>query len=168
MVLYHQTFSPSACGCVIEQQFEHDEVTGLNDNPQLWFFHFVCAAHEPLVKNKPKPANIEQQRKKIIDHHTKLLQDNRQRHLKDFDEHPSRKQKRDAINEMKKLFDTEKHALRMEAAMDQERDTTVVFLDKHQDESMDYLLTGLHSPYALVAQEVYDKIMQEQSTNAVG
>jgi hypothetical protein len=163
MVLYHQTFSPSTCSCIIEEQFEHDPETGLNGNASLWFFHYVCPKHEPLVKNKPKLSN-EEFDKKIIDtvkHHEFLLSENRKRHMKDFDEHPVRKQKTESIKWMKMLKSTEKHALKMEAALDSERIRTVNFLDNHDNDSMHYLLSGLYSPYAFIAQEVYDQIKKE-------
>jgi hypothetical protein len=163
-ILYHQTFSPSNCECVIEQQFEHDEETGLNGEPTLWFFHTVCARHESLVKNKPKlsEGQLKQKRDQIRKHHEFLLSENRNRHLKTFNEHPIRKQKKDAIMEMKLSKDTEKYALVLEAQMDGERVRTEGFLDNHELESMGMLLAGLHSPYAFGSESVYDAIMKEQ------
>jgi len=163
MILYHQTFSPSTCECVIEQQFEHDEVTGLNGQPTLWFFHNVCIKHEPLVKDKPKLSIKDWNKKRddIFKHHEFLLTKNRERHLKDFDSHPSRKAKQQAIKDMKSSFSGERHALRMESEFDNERTQQEAFLDRHESDSMDKVLIGIHSKYAFIAQDVYDKIMQE-------
>jgi hypothetical protein len=161
-IIYHQTFSPSSCECVFEQEFDHNEETGLNGQPRFLFAHKICSKHEPLVKNKPKLSLSEwtKKRQDIAKHKEFLLKRNRDKHLKDFDEHPTRKEKREAIKEMKMLKDTEKHALRIEEQMQIEYDHQITFLDNHEDGSMSQMLTGLHSPYALIAQEVYDTIMQ--------
>jgi hypothetical protein len=163
MVLYHQTFSPSTCECVIEEQFEHNEVTGDNEQPTLWFFHKICNKHLPLVENKPKlsKSKLSNKRKEIADHHLKLLEDNRKRHLKEFDEHPTRKQQLETIEQMKTTTFTA-HALRIQAKLNEERDRQVKVLDDHEDNSMNFLLVGIHSPYAFIAQDVYDAIRQEQ------
>jgi len=164
MVLYHQTFSPSTCECVIEQQFEHDEETELNSNPTLWFFHNVCSKHLPLVEKKPRLGTnqVKQKIEEISKHHEFLLSRNRERHLKDHDEHPSRKQKREVIKQMKLSKNTEKHALLMESQLDAERVKTEGFLDNHDLESMGTLLVGLHYPYAFGSESVYDAIIKEQ------
>jgi len=163
MVLYHQTFSPSTCECVIEEQFEHNEITGQNEQPTLWFFHKVCSKHEPLVKNKSQlsKTKLNNKRKEIADYHSKLLEDNRKRHLKDFDEHPNRKQQQEALNEMR-MTALGEHALKIEAKFNLEREKQLKFLDDHEDTSMHTLLLGIHSPYAFIAQDVYDAIRQEQ------
>jgi len=163
-VLYHQTFSPSTCDCVIEEQFEHDEETGLNSEPTLWFFHHICDKHISLVENKPKLSlkDWNNQKDKIIKHHEFLLADNRKRHLKTFDENPQRKQRAEAIKQMKESKLSERHAESMQIVLDSERTRTLAFLDNHEIESMDKLLTGLHSKYALIGQDVYAKIREEQ------
>lgn len=164
MILYHQTFSPSTCDCVIEEQFEHDEVTGLNGEPSLWFFHNVCAKHEPLVKDKQKLTlkNWQDEIEKIVKHHEFLLSKNRERHLNDFEEHPIRKRKREALKDMIKLKATEAHALRIDSELMGERIIVERHLDNHENESMNHLLAGLYSKYALIAQNVYDAIRREQ------
>src|SRR6185503_2607981 len=160
-LIYHQTFSPSSCECVFEQEFDHDEITGLNGQPRLLFAHRICSKHEPLVKNKPKLSLVDWNKKRqdIVKHKEFLLKKNRERHLKDFDEHPTRKEKREAVNQMKMLKDTEKHALRIEEQMQMEYDHQIRVLNNHEDDSMSQMLTGMLSPYAFVAQEVYDKVV---------
>lgn len=163
-IILHQTFSPSTCQCIIEEQFEYDDVTGENGQPSLWFFHRVCEKHLPLVKDKPKPSPelLRTQRQKIVDHHRMLLDKNRTRHLKEFDNHPNRKQKLETINELKKSLDTERFALKMEAQEAEERRKQESLLDAHEDKSMDILVMGIYSPYAFIAQEVYDAMREEQ------
>ena len=164
MTLYHQTFSPSSCECVFEQEFDHDEETGLNGQPKLLFAHRICSKHEPLVKNKPKLslADWNKKRQDITKHKEFLLKRNRDRHLKDFEEHPTRKDKREAVNQMKMIKDTERHALRIEEQMQIEYDHQIRVLNKHEDDSMSQMLLGLHSPYAFIAQDVYDAIIKDQ------
>lgn len=165
MILYHQTFSPSTCDCVIEEQFEHDEVTGLNGQASLWFFHNVCARHEPLVKNKQKLSlqKWQDEIEKTVKHHEFLLSENRKRHLNDFEEHPTRKLKREAIKHMIKIKSTEAHALRIDSELMGERIMVERHLDNHENESMNHVLVGMFSQYAFIAQDVYDKIRQEQA-----
>jgi len=162
MIIYHQTFSPSSCDCVFEQEFDHNEETGLNGQPRFLFAHRICDKHLHLVKDKPKLSlsKWNKKRQDIIDHKEFLLKRNRDRHLKDFTEHPTRKQKREAIQQMKLLKDTEIHALKMEEQMQIEHDHQITFLDNHEHESMSQMLIGLHSEYALIAEDVYDIVMQ--------
>lgn len=159
--LQHQTYSPSTCECVIEQlvDYSKDPV-----DIKVWFFHNVCKKHEPIVKNKVKLSLVDWTKKRddIVRHHELLLKENRERHLKTWDEHQHRKQMRASINEMKMSKVTERHALAMEAKLESDREKTVNFLDGHELESMSYLLTGLHSTYALISDEVYDVILEEQ------
>ena len=165
-MLYHQTVSPSVCSCVYEEQFEYDEVlkqpTG---QPSLWFFHNVCERHLPLISNKPaiKKADLDKKRQDIANHQLFLLQKNRERHLKDFDEHPQRKKVKEILVEMKNSPDkvTRDGALRVENQIATERLNQEHFLDGHEDKSMNQLLVGIHSPHAFNAQEVYDTIQQE-------
>lgn len=165
-MLYHQKVSPSVCKCVYEEQFEYDTVAKeVIGQPSLWFFHNVCERHEPLVKNKQqlKKADLDKNRQDIADHHLFLLQNNRQRHLKDFDEHPERKKVKDILIEMKKSANivTKNRASKIESQIDEERKSQERFLDNHEDKSMNEVLIGIHSPYAFNAQEVYDAIQQE-------
>jgi|SRR6476659_952111 len=162
ILIYHQTFSPSNCQCVFEQEFNHDEETGLNGQTRFLFAHKICSKHEHLVKNKPKLSLTDwnKKRQEIVKHKEFLLKRNRDRHLKDFNEHPTRKERREAIQQMKLLKDTERHALKIEEQMQVEYDHQIRFLNNHEDESMSQMLTGLHSPYALIAKEVYDIVMQ--------
>jgi hypothetical protein len=162
MVTYHQTFSPSSCDCVFEQEFEHDEETGLNGQPRLLFAHNICSKHEHLVKNKPKLslADWNKKRQDIAKHKEVLLKSNRDRHINDFDNHPTRKRDLKAIREMMEFSDTRTFALKMDAKLNVEMDRVIQFLDNHEEESMSRMLLGLHSQYALIAQEVYDTIMQ--------
>lgn len=162
MTLKHQTWYPNTCKCIIEEQFDDEDET---IPKTILFFHSICSKHLPLVESKPqlKDKDLKQKREQIINHHRKLLDDNRIRHLKQFDEHPNRKQKLDTIKEMKKSLDTEQLGLRMEEQFNMERIKQEKFLDNHEDESMDFLLSGIHSTYAFISQEVYDKILEEQS-----
>jgi hypothetical protein len=57
---------------------------------------------------------------------------------------------------------SERYALTLEAKMEADRLSQVAFLDNHDSESMERLVLGVHSPYALIAQEVYDAIKEEQ------
>jgi len=163
MTIYHQTFSPSTCECVIEEQFEYNETTKLVEGESsLWFFHKVCTRHEALVINKPKlsDSKLKQERDKIINHHKTLLQNNRVRHLNDFEN--NQKNKRDIIKELKKDKNTEPIALGLESEIAAEKSHNESFLDGHETKSMNTLLLGIFSPYAFNAQEVYDKIREEQ------
>jgi len=162
MVLQHITFSPLLCECVIELSYED------TDNPpenKLWFFHKVCDKHLPIVKNKPplKDNELKQKRDSISKHHQTLLENNRTRHLKNFDNAEERKQRKETIKVLAKSKDTEQHALKMDAIVQEERRREERALDDHEDTSMHRLLTGIYSPYAFVAQEVYDKIIQENA-----
>jgi len=163
MIIYHQTFSPSSCDCVFEQEFDYNEETGLGDQPRFLFAHRICDKHIDLVKDKPKLSlsKWNKKRQDIIKHKEFLLKRNRDRHLEDFTEHPTRKQKRESIAQMKLLRDTEKHALKMEEQMKIEHDHQITFLDNHEHESMSQMLIGLHSEYALIAQEVYDIVVMQ-------
>lgn len=165
-MLYHQKVSPSVCKCVYEEQYEYDPVLKEPiSQPSLWFFHEVCERHEPLVKNKPqlKKADIDKKRDDVANHQLFLLQNNRQRHLKDFDEHPERKKVKDILIEMKKSVNTvtRNSANKIESQIDEERKAQERFLDNHEDQSMNEILIGIHSPYAFNAQEVYDAIQEE-------
>ena len=92
IIIYHQTVSPSSCNCVFEQEFDHDDETGLNENGRFLFAHRICDKHLNLVKNKPKLSlsDWNKKRQEIIKHKEFLLKRNRDRHLKDFEEHPTR------------------------------------------------------------------------------
>ncbi len=158
MVLQHITWKPDTCDCVLEQQVDEGV------DPTLWFFHSVCPKHLPLVQNKPQlsKAQLKSKREIIASHHKKLLDANRVRHLKQFDEDPTRKQKLGTIKELLKTLDTQQVALRMESQAMEDRIIQERFLDKHEGDSMDYLLMGIYSPYAFIAQDVYDRILEEQ------
>ncbi len=160
MTIQHQTWSPAICSCVIEQQF--DDSTD-NPQPQLLFFHKVCDKHVHLVKEKPKLKSEDLAAKKsaVIAHKEKLLRDNRIRHLRTFDEHENRKQLLETIKEISKSRDTEKYGLKLEAQFHEERRKQIKFLDEHENNSMEMMLLGIHSPYAFNAQEVYDTILDE-------
>ena len=161
-MLYHQTVSPSVCSCVYEEQFEYDTVTNqVVGQPTLAFFHNVCERHEPLVINKPKinPQVLKNMRQNMAGHKQVLLDNNRTRHLKDFDDNPHRKQIQDSLNEIKKTMP--QAAARMQAEIDNDRTKQEEFLDGHEQKSMNTLVLGIHSPYAFNAQEVYDAIQQE-------
>lgn len=171
MVLYHQTVSPSVCNCVYEEQFEFDPIKNEPvGQPFLWFFHNVCERHLPLVSNKAplKKADLDKKKEDATNHQLSLLDNNRTRHLKQWDEHPKIKGVRDIANEMKKSPDskTRERANKIEAVMDQQRRNQERFLDQHEDDSMNHLLLGIHSPYAFNAQEVYDAIQEEFKANA--
>ena len=160
MTTQHITFSPSLCECVVELSYED------TDNPpenKLWFFHKVCDKHLPLVKNKPKlkDTELKQKRDSISKHHEKLLSDNRIRHLDTFDNAEERKQRKETIKLLVKDKDTEKHGLKMDAVIQEERRREERALDSHEDNSMHRLLTGVYSPYAFVAEEVYETILKE-------
>lgn len=160
MTLQHITFSPLLCECVIELQYED------TDNPpenKLWFFHKVCDKHLPLVQNKPKlkDTELKQKRDAISQHHQKLLENNRTRHLQNFDNAEERKQRKETIKLLVKDKDTEKHALKMDAVIQEERRKEQKALDDHEDNSMHRLLTGIYSPYAFISEAVYEKIQQE-------
>lgn len=161
MVLYHQRFSPVTCECVIEEQFERDETTGLNGPSSLWFFHVICERHQPLIKPKLSKSKFEKKVNAIIKHHEFLLSENRKRNLKDFDEHPIRQQQ---LQTARELINSgfRSHGLRMDAELQSERIRVENSLDRHEDESMFKLLSGLYSPHAFLGQDVYDKIKQEQ------
>ena len=153
----HQTFSPATCECVIEQEVDD------NGNVSLLFFHTVCAKHEPIVKNKPKLSkqDLDKKRKEVSDKRLKLLSDNRIKNLKQFDDHPQRKQVAESIAEIKRS-QNEQLGLKLEAKFNEERMKVEHALDRHEDKSMDELLIGIHSPYAFNSQEVYDAISEEQ------
>ena len=147
LTLQHITFSPLLCECVIELSYED------TDNPienKLWFFHKVCTKHLPLVENKPQLSDneLKQKRDSISKHHEKLLSDNRTRHLNNFDNAEERKQRRETAKELIKSKDTEKHGLKMDAVIQEERRREQKALDDHEDNSMHRLLTGIYSPYA--------------------
>jgi hypothetical protein len=160
MALSHQLFT-SDCGCEIEQLHDPDE--GIQPIPIV--LHKVCGKHEAVVKNKRRlsMATFGKKRDEILERYQTILYKNRERHLKEFDNHPSRVEKRKAIAEMKVLKDWEKHALIAEEKMGIERDQTIRFLDEHEQSNMFRLMTGLNSQYSMFAKEVHDAIMSEQN-----
>ena len=171
IIKYHQTVSPSVCNCVYEEQFDFDtELNNPVSDPSLWFFHNVCERHLPLVSNKQplKKADLDKKKEDATNHQLFLLSNNRTRHLKQWDEHPKIKGIKDIATEMKKSPDskTRERANKIEAVMDEQRRGQERFLDKHEDDSMNNLLLGIHSPYAFNAQEVYDAILEEFKANA--
>ena len=82
--------------------------------------------------------------------------------MKNFDNHPSRVDRREAIKQMKMLKDWEQNALWMEAKMDIERQQTVRGLEEFENENMFRLMTGLNSKYSMFAKEIHDAILSEQ------
>ena len=161
MTLQHITFSPSLCECVVELSYEDTEE---NPKHKVWFFHKVCNKHLPLAqknKSKLKDSNLKSKRDEIEKHHRKLLDDNRIRHLANFENAEERKQRKETAKLLAKSKDTERHALMMDAKIQEERRREQVFLDNHEDESMYRLLTGMYSPYAFDGEEVYQAILKE-------
>lgn len=159
MTLSHQTVTYE-CGCEVEQLHNPDE--GIQPIPIV--LNRCCERHEAIVKDKKRLTMTEFNKKsdEIIKRYKGMLDNNRIRHLNEFDNHPFRKEKKQAVQLMKQFKDTERHALVQEAKMNEERNQTVAFLDNHEQENITRLVTGLNSQYSMFAKEVHDAILAEQ------
>ena len=154
-----QLWSPSSCQCVFEQLVDDSVEPAVLS---LYFVHNVCPTHEPLVVNKPKlnKQTLDSKRDEVMQRVVTQLSNNRVRNLQQLDN--SQKKKRDIIKEMKKEARMEIHALRMEAKLDVERGNIERGLDAWEDEMKLQFFEGIFSTYAFNAQEVYDKVLEEQ------
>lgn len=164
MTIKTQLWSPDTCECEIEEIWD----TEVPNSNQVFYFHNVCTTHELLIKNKPKlsKADFDKKRNDTLTLYEGLLDANKERNLKEHDEHPSNIKKREAIKEMKKDSKFQKHALKTEAKLDNERSGLVNRLDNFKDDMMARAMTGLNSEYSLIAQEVYEKIKEEMRLKA--
>lgn len=160
-----QLWSPDTCECVFEEIYELEDP---DNTKRIFFAHNVCSKHEPIALTKKlSKKEIEDKQIETLDTVNVLLKNNRDKNVSDLKNHPKRVKTREAIKEMKKSARLEQHALLLESKLDAEEYEQSINLDRFENERKVTVTQAIISPHAFTAQDVYEKVKQEQRDIAV-